>query len=77
MGAAGFLLLLGVIIVRRKPAWAPEELLRPLAVLTLLAVLLGTIGVPIVFAALYFVSKAIRSRQGFDLDLVYTEIPPS
>ncbi len=43
-GAAGFLLLLGVIIARRKPSWAPEELLRPLAVLTLLAVLLGTIG---------------------------------
>lgn len=26
--------------------------------------------------AIYFVSKLIRRRQGFDLDLVYTEIPP-
>lgn len=40
-------------------------------------VVLGTVGVPIVFAAAYFVARAVRRAQGFDLDLVYTEIPPS
>lgn len=38
---------------------------------------LGTLGVPVVFAAGYYVARAIRNSQGFDLDLVYKEIPPS
>jgi amino acid transporter len=36
----------------------------------------GALGVPAAFAVLYYVSRAIRKSQGFDLDLVYKEIPP-
>lgn len=40
-------------------------------------VILGTVGVPIAFAIFYFIARAVRRAQGFDLDLVYTEIPPA
>ena len=44
VGSAGFLLLLGVALSGRHSARRPDDLWRPLAVLNLMAVLLGTIG---------------------------------
>jgi phosphoglycerol transferase len=43
-GTVGFLLLLGVVVAGRKAARPREDLLRPIAVLNLLAVLFGTVG---------------------------------
>ncbi len=34
------------------------------------------VGVPILGAVIFYISKAIRKRQGIDLDLVFKEIPP-
>jgi phosphoglycerol transferase len=44
VGDAGFLLLLGVVLSGRHSERGEDDLLRPLAVLNLTAVLLGTIG---------------------------------
>jgi phosphoglycerol transferase len=44
IGSAGFLALLGFAVTGRRTRHAPEQWLRPLGVLNLIAVLLGTIG---------------------------------
>ena len=44
VGSAGFILLLGVALSGRHSARPEEHVLRPLAVLNLMAILLGTVG---------------------------------
>jgi hypothetical protein len=40
------------------------------------ALMIFTFGISVVGAIIYYVARAIRTRQGVPMDLVYAEVPP-